>query len=89
MPLPNTLPHREYEKFGTDSQGNTIVKTTAEILSLLAPPANSDSFLFSFPSPTVEVVTFYSGGLGGNVVRTITMTYTNASKKVLLSGVAV
>lgn len=46
-----------------------------------------DALEATYPSPEVEVYTYYAGGLGGTVVLTITVTYTDASKEVLESVV--
>lgn len=41
----------------------------------------------SYPNATTEVYEFYTGGLSGTLVATITVIYTNASKQFIQSAV--
>lgn len=48
--------------------------------ALNAPPA-ADTIVATYPSSTVEVYSYKSGGVSGTLLATITVTYTNASKQ--------
>lgn len=39
-----------------------------------------------YPSPTQEVFEFRQGGIGGTIVQTITINYTDATKENLLNA---
>lgn len=48
-----------------------------------------DSAIATYPSPTQEVYTTYTGGLGGTVVQVVTVNYTDYTKNFLLNFVRV
>jgi hypothetical protein len=49
------------------------------------PPALSDAITVTYPSNSVEVYAYRQGGLTGVILKTVTVTYTDSSKKDLLS----
>lgn len=49
-----------------------------------APPANSDAILRTVVGP-VETFRYYSGGLAGTLVKTITVTYASSALEDLVS----
>lgn len=51
----------------------------APVGALNAPPT-ADTIVATYPSATVEVYSYKSGGVSGTLLATITVTYTNASK---------
>jgi hypothetical protein len=50
-------------------------------------PTNSDAIAATYPSSTQEVYKFYTGGLAGTLLMTLTVNYTDATKAVLLNVV--
>lgn len=44
-----------------------------------------DSLSISYPSPEVEIIRYYIGGLSGELKATVTATYENSTKKNLIS----
>lgn len=52
-----------------------------------APPNGTDSFTVTYPSATQEVYQFRSGGIGGTILKTVTLNYTDATKTALTNGV--
>lgn len=46
-----------------------------------------DSFSVAYPTTTSEVYSFFSGGLAGTLVATITLTYTAANKNEISTAV--
>lgn len=80
MTLPNAINDREYQKFVDVGPGETAVRVS---LASLVPSAY-DRIDATYPSSTEEVYTF---SLGGVPQGAVTVTYTNTSKKVLLSVV--
>lgn len=47
------------------------------------PPAETDAIVVTYPSSTVEVYTFKSGGVSGTTLQTLTVTYTTAIKDLI------
>lgn len=77
----------ENEKFATNSDGKTIVRVEDESLGGLLRGVIYDAVSVAYPLATTEVYSFFNGGLGGTLVATITLVYTNASKSDLTSVV--
>lgn len=50
-------------------------------------PDDTDAVTVTYPTSTTEVYAFRTGGVGGTVLMTLTLTYVNASKNDLLSVV--
>jgi hypothetical protein len=62
-----------------DGSGKVAVRVTEAGGSFLA-GIEYDAIDISYPSATIEVFEYYTGGLGGTLVSTITVTYTSSSK---------
>lgn len=45
-----------------------------------------DAFDYQYPTTTQEIVRLYEGGLTGTLKATVTLNYTDATKKFLLNG---
>lgn len=45
-----------------------------------------DAFQYQYPSPTQEIIMLFEGGLIGALKATVTLNYTDSSKKYLSSG---
>ena len=45
-----------------------------------------DAFQYQYPTSTQEIITLFEGGLTGTIKATVTLNYTDSSKKYLLSG---
>lgn len=88
-PKRHTLP-LENEKFATNANGKTVVRTEDESLEGIGGLLNGikyDAVSVAYPNTTTETYTFYEGGLGGTLKATITLIYTNSSKTNLSSAV--
>ena len=48
-----------------------------------------DSFDYQYPTATQEIVRLYEGGLSGLLKATITLNYTDSTKKFLVNGTVV
>lgn len=59
--------------------GDYYIKTA--IISAIAPPPTSDAGTVDYPSDTQEVYKFRIGGTSGTVTKTVTINYTDISKK--------
>lgn len=81
MPFSSTRADREFDRF-KNVGGNTAVRIADE--ARFAAPPEADNFTVSYPSNTQIVYEFYQGV---NLLRTVTLTYTNAAKDELSSGV--
>jgi len=46
-----------------------------------------DAIGATYPTATTEVYSYYTGGLAGTLVATVTVTYTDSTKEVLVSAV--
>ena len=85
MALPGSNLDREFRKFFEHGSDLTGVYTTEA--SSLAMPANADTITAEYPSSSVEVYKYRQGGISGTVVRTVTVTYTDATKELISSVV--
>ena len=85
MALPKSLCDREQAKFLETSAGETSVRVS-DVSGLLA-GIDYDAVSVAYPNGTTEVYTFFSGGLAGTLLATVTLTYVNASKSDLSSAV--
>lgn len=83
MALPNTIQQREYKKFIDAGNGETAVRIAGSFLSDIV----FDAIDVGYPSATVETYEYYTGGLAGTLVATITVTYTDATKELIQSVV--
>lgn len=48
-------------------------------------PFAYDTILADYPTTNTEVYTYYTGGSGGTLVATVTVTYTDSTKEMLTS----
>lgn len=56
------------------------------IFSKMAIPVFADAFTVEYPSNVIEIYKFRQGGKTGAVLKTVTLEYSNSSKKNLISG---
>lgn len=63
----------------------TTYRNVLNIASLV--PASYDSIAVTYPSAVTEVYTYKAGGLSGDTVATITVTYSTSAKEILVSVV--
>lgn len=82
MALSPTLVDREQAKF-RDAGNQTVSKVAVTIEGALAAPDGTDSIVASYPSSTVEVYAFKTGGVSGTTLMTLTVTYTNSTKELI------
>jgi hypothetical protein len=54
----------------------------------LASPSSADTVTALYPSSTVEVYQYRVGGLTGSIIKTITVTYVDSTKELILSVVS-
>ena len=86
MALSPALVDREQGKFrDAGDLTKAIVAVTLE--GALNAPVTADAIVASYPSSTVEVYDYKSGGVSGTLLMTITVTYTTASKEFISSVV--
>ncbi len=86
MALSPALEDREQGKFrdaGTTAQTRVAVNLEGAFQA----PNLTDAITVTYPSTTVEVYAFRSGGVSGTILMTLTVTYTNASKSDISSVV--
>lgn len=81
MTIPCSIKDRELAKFveKPDGSGQVAVRVTEAGGSFLA-GIEYDAIDISYPSATVEVFEYYTGGLGGTLVATVTIIYTDSTK---------
>lgn len=73
---------------GSDFTAQEVfVGNPQDIIGKFTPPTESDTVTVTYPSSTVEVYSYRQGGLTGTILKTITVTYTTASKQLLQSVV--
>lgn len=92
MALPKTIEDRNYQSFeeNTDDQGvdrRVAVKGSVDSTGSILEGISFDAVDGTEASATVETYEYYSGGLAGTLVATVTITYTNASKSFVESVV--
>lgn len=85
MALSPTLVDREQAKFVETPAGDTAVRVGQ--FGALSSPMNTDAITVEYPSSTVEIYKFRSGGVSGTILMTLTVTYTNGSKNYISSVV--
>jgi len=78
----NTLDRGSYNDFGDGTPAKQILLNK---LNNFAPPLLADTITVEYPSTSVEIYRYREGGLTGTILDSITVTYTSASKKDLLS----
>lgn len=85
MALPGSNLDREFLKFFEHGSNLTGVYTNEA--GSLAMPANADTITAEYPSSTVEIFRYRNGGISGAIVRTVTVTYVDATKELISSVV--
>jgi len=95
--IPTSINDRQSRSFEEDPlvPGDTRRKVTATIATSQGPikvtgplvTVAYDAIAAAYPSVTEEVYTYFTGGLAGTLVATVTVTYTTAAKTVLTSVV--
>ena len=90
MTIPCSVKDLELKKFveSPDDSGDTAVRVkisggSGSLISGL----DYDSISVAYPIATTEVFSYYTGGLAGTLVATVTIVYTNASKDDIVSVV--
>lgn len=85
MPFSPVVLDRERDKFLQTAAGETAVRVNAISMFSVNIPENADSFDVQHPSTTVEIYRYFLGGISGTLLKTITITYTNAAHDGLVS----
>ncbi len=80
MALSPALVDREQGKF-RDAGSVTSSRVATVIEGALQAPVATDAIVVSYPSATVETYEFKSGGTGGTLLMTLTVTYTTPTKE--------
>lgn len=83
MRKPLALDDLEHDKFETTDDNKTAVNVIDR--SPFMSPSEADAGTMEYPNSTTVVVKYRQGGATGTVLKTITLVYTNASKKDLAS----
>lgn len=96
----NNRTDNEDNKFVNDSNNDVAVNTVSEINNDASNPIPTnpvsgsllqgvvfDAIDASFPNTVTEVYEYYEGGVGGTLNATITVIYTDASKRFITSVV--
>ena len=86
MALSAALEDREQGKF-RDAGDPTASRVAVNLEGAFQAPNATDAITVTYPSSTVEVYAFRSGGVSGTILMTLTVTYTNASKNFISSVV--
>jgi hypothetical protein len=97
MAFTSNLQDRERDKFveSTTRPSNTAVEVVignaSEIQSINGALSNIkwDAFDYQYPTTTQEIIRLYEGGLVGTLKATVTLNYTDSTKKYFTSGTVV
>lgn len=84
-PTRGALDDRENEAFVT-IDGKFYKAVYSKISNALV-SESFDAIGATYPTATTEVYSYYTGGLAGTLVATVTVTYTDSTKEVLVSAV--
>lgn len=84
MALPVHINSREKERFVETSDGEVAVRTLS-FAGLV--DTHYDSFSLAVTT-TTDTYSFFSGGLAGTLVKTVTITYTDDTKATISTAVA-
>ena len=80
----------ENAKFAKNSDGKIIVRVEDEsALKGILGGIDYDAVSVAYPNNSTEVYSFFTGGLAGTLVATVTLIFTNNSKIDLLSAVRI
>lgn len=83
MTMSGFVDQREQDKFVETSDGETSVRVSS--IGSLLDGVDYDYISIAYPSDTTEVYSYKNGGSSGDVVVTITLTYTDSGKSRLSS----
>lgn len=88
MALPTTAETREFNNFADNGDGSTsrFAFIKGGVGSLVS-GITFDAISVTYPTSSVEVYTYKTGGVSGTTVATVTITYSNPSKNTLVSAV--
>ena len=82
--MKDNVSDREMNKF-VEIAGKHVVRVTN--LGNFTIPENADAFDATYPDAVTEVYRYFSGGLAGTLLKTVTITYSNAAHDQLVSMV--
>ena len=85
MTMSGFVDQREHDKFVETSNGLTSVRVSS--IGGLLDGIDYDYISIAYPTDTTEVYSYKKGGVSGDVVVTITLTYTDSGKSRLSSVV--
>lgn len=93
-PFKSVILDREHEKFvESPTRANmpaveVVVGNPNDLKSINGALSNIkwDSFDYQYPTTTQEIVRLFEGGLTGALKATVTLNYTDTTKKFLLNG---
>ena len=97
MALPGDVRDRDFKAFKENATDGGIDRRVHDVdanasLNGIGGMLNGvkyDAFSVAYPTAVQEVYSFYSGGLAGTLVATITIVYDTASKNDILTAVKV
>ena len=72
------------QKF-TEIGGKHVVRVTN--LGNFTPPENADSFDAQYPDAVTEIYRYFSGGLSGTLLKTVTIVFTDSTHNAIASFV--
>lgn len=90
MAIPCSTIELENKKFveSPTGSGDVAVRTAPSIeTNPFGPPLDADAITVGYPSSTIEVYEYRTGGIGGSVLKTVTVTYNTGSKNEILTVV--
>lgn len=92
MAIPKTIEGREQNKFvesSTRPNGTAVEVAISNKVDLyqgsIIAGVEYDAVIFSYPDAVTEIHRYYSGGVSGQLVATVTATFQTNNKKNLLS----
>lgn len=84
MALEKSINDREYDKFVAIGSAEAVRVTQAG--GFAADPA-TDAIGVTYPDAVTSVYSYYTGGLAGTLIMTVTLIFTDATKSNLVSAV--
>jgi len=88
-PIRDTTGERIQDAFvESPTRANKTAVETFDLNSINGPLSGVkwDAFNYQYPTTTQEIVSLYEGGLSGTLKATVTLNYTDATKKFLSNG---
>jgi hypothetical protein len=83
MAIPCSTLELENKKFveSPDGSGEVAIRTAPSVeLNPFGPPLDADAITVGYPNATTEVYEYRTGGTGGSILKTVTVTYTSGAK---------